>query len=89
MRTTLDLPDDLLREIKVRAAREDRTIKDLVTELLRRGLAAEPDRSRTAEARVELPLVRCAHPAHPSEEMTPERIAAVLLAEEGGRGPGA
>ncbi|MGE0057227.1 MAG: antitoxin, partial [Dehalococcoidia bacterium] len=41
MKTTLELPDDLMREIKVRAAREDRKLKDLVTELLRKGLAAQ------------------------------------------------
>ena len=29
-----------------------------------------------------LPLVRCAHQADPGEEMTPERVAALLLADD-------
>ncbi|MDT8438865.1 MAG: hypothetical protein RQ729_07660 [Wenzhouxiangellaceae bacterium] len=40
MRTTLELPDDLMRRIKVRAAATDRKLKDLVEELVRRGLEA-------------------------------------------------
>lgn len=86
MKTTVDLPDDLMREIKVRAARTDRKLKDAMADLLRRGLAARDADDSTAEhRRVELPLVRCAHPARPEEEMTPERVADVLLEEEAGR----
>lgn len=40
MKTTLELPDPLMRQIKVRAAKSDRTIKDVVTELITRGLKA-------------------------------------------------
>ena len=36
MKTTLDLPDDLLREAKAVAARRKTTLKDLVTRPLRR-----------------------------------------------------
>lgn len=32
---------------------------------------------------LKLPLVDCAHEAMPAEEMTPERVAEVLLEEEG------
>lgn len=42
MKTTLELPDQLMRQIKVRAAQSDRTIKDVVTELITRGLKATP-----------------------------------------------
>lgn len=38
MRTTLDLPDALMREVKIRAAQQDRKLKDLVEELIRVGL---------------------------------------------------
>jgi plasmid stability protein len=82
VKTTLDLPDDLMREIKVRAAREDRKLKDLVAELLRRGLrdeSANPDRIRN---RVKLPLIEGGHPAKPGEELTPERVAQILLDQE-------
>ncbi len=40
MRTTLDLPDDLMRELKIRAAGEGRRLKDVVAEVLRQGLAS-------------------------------------------------
>jgi plasmid stability protein len=82
MRTTLDLPDDLMRAVKMRAVRENRKLKDLVAELLRRGLAHEPEAPETPRRRVRLPLVRCAHVAGPGEEMTPERVAELLLAED-------
>jgi plasmid stability protein len=78
MKTTLEIPDDLMREIKVRAAREDRKLKDLVAELLRRGLT-EADRP---PRRVKLPLIHSTHPAAPGEEMTPERMAQILIDQE-------
>ena len=85
MKTTLDLPDELMRTVKVRAAREDRKLKDMIAELLRRGLADDSGAPRTVRSRVELPLVVCAHAARPSEEMTPERVAEILLDEDAER----
>ena len=38
MRTTLDLPNELVREIQQRAGNEGRKLKDVVVDLLRRGL---------------------------------------------------
>lgn len=47
MKTTLELPDELLRRIKIRAAAGDRKLKDTVEELIRRGLqVAEAESSR-------------------------------------------
>lgn len=42
VKTTLELPDELMRDIRVRAAQSDRRLKDVVEELLRRGLEAPP-----------------------------------------------
>jgi hypothetical protein len=39
MRTTIDLPDPLYRQLKARAALEGRSVKDLMHSLLRRALA--------------------------------------------------
>lgn len=39
MRTTVDLPDPLYRELKARAALEGRSVKELMHSLLRRALA--------------------------------------------------
>lgn len=82
MKTTLELPDELMREIKVRAAREDRKLKDLVAELLEEGLAVSGRGPSPRRHRVTLPLIQSSHPAAPGDELTPERVAEVLLQEE-------
>ena len=38
MKTTIELPDDLLTEVKIEAARRHRKLKELVPELVRAGL---------------------------------------------------
>lgn len=38
MKTTIDLPIDLVREIKIRAVNGGRNLKEVVTDLLRSGL---------------------------------------------------
>lgn len=40
MKTTLDLPDELMREVKIRAVHEHKKLKDTIAELLQKGLAA-------------------------------------------------
>jgi hypothetical protein len=42
MRTTIDLDDDILRELKRRQQAEHKTLGQLVSELLAPALAAEP-----------------------------------------------
>jgi len=81
VRTTVDLPVELLRAAKVRAAREGRSLKDVLIEAIGAGLAS-PERPPAAAQRVVGPLVECAHRATPGEEMTPDRAAAVLLGGE-------
>lgn len=82
MKTTLDLPDDLMRAVKIRAVNENRKLKDAIADLLKRGLSQESSPPKKVRKRVKLPLVRCAHKARPDEEMTPERAAEMLLEEE-------
>jgi plasmid stability protein len=91
MKTTLDLPDALVKQVKLRALRQGRKLKDAVADLLRKGLAAEKDvdseRSAPIVARdktTRLPLIQCKHAASPQDEMTPERVADMLLAQEAG-----
>ena len=38
MKTTLDLPEPLITEVKIRAAKEKRRMKDIIAEALERGL---------------------------------------------------
>ena len=40
MKATFDLPPELIREMKLRAVREGRKLRDLAADLLRRGLAS-------------------------------------------------
>lgn len=87
MKTTVDLPDELLRAVKIRAAAEGRRLREVMADLIRLGLeqetrGAQGRSGERTEARVRLPLVRCAHPAAPGEELTPERVAALLAADE-------
>ena len=41
MRTTVDIPDTLLKHLKARAALEGRTLRDLVVDLVEKGLRAQ------------------------------------------------
>lgn len=41
MKTTLDLPDDLIREMKIRAATQGRKLKEVMADALRSGLSLE------------------------------------------------
>ena len=66
MKTTLDLPDALVKEVKVRAVQEGRKLKDAVAELLRRGLAVStvpesppPEPVIGKDRRTGLPLIGC------------------------------
>ena len=54
MKTTLDLPDDLMRRVKTRAVQRNQKLKDAVTQLLESGIAAEPP--AISEARVPEPV---------------------------------
>ena len=66
MRTTIDLPDPMYRQIKSRAALEGRPVKDLLQELLRRGLAAEPAAALAVPAaRSKPPTVSAGRPLPP------------------------
>jgi len=44
MKTTLDLPDDLVREVKIRAVHERKKLKDAIAELIRKGMVADKRR---------------------------------------------
>jgi plasmid stability protein len=58
MKTTLELPDALMRAVRVRAAATDRKIKDVVAEAIASGLAASGDSVSSGEsARLKAPKV--------------------------------
>jgi hypothetical protein len=82
MKTTVDLPAELVRAIKIRAIEENRKLKEMIAELLQRGLEGSSNEQEAVGRRVRLPLVQTAHVAKAEEEITPERVAALLLDED-------
>lgn len=59
MRTTLDLPDALLRQLKARAALEGTSLKALVRSVVERALNAPPERAHHPSTRpTSLPSIR-------------------------------
>ena len=77
MKTTIELPGDLVREIKLRALHDGRKLKDAMADLLRQGLTARSPRG-TRASRVKLPLVQCRRAA----VLSPEQVAGALLKQE-------
>ncbi|MBE2283358.1 MAG: antitoxin [Prosthecobacter sp.] len=78
MKTTLELPGDLVREVKLRAVHEGRKLKDTVADLLRRGLAARKTNRAPKSSRVKLPLIQCRKAA----VLTPEQVSEILNGQE-------
>jgi len=48
MKTTLELPDELVREAKLRAVAQGRALKDLIAEFIRQGLGMAPPETPVA-----------------------------------------
>ncbi len=66
MRTTLDIPDELLTEIKVMCAQERATLKELIAELLRLGIRSRHTTIRTAPLPAPYRMSRSLDPAQVS-----------------------
>ena len=54
MKTTLDLPDELMREVKIRAVHENKKLKDAIADFIRKGLIAGRTRQRKIPKPVKL-----------------------------------
>lgn len=92
MKTTLDLPDELIREIKLRAVVQRRTVKELVADFLRQGLGLAPPALAVAPSAASmvqigpqgLPVIRSKHSA-PAARMSVKKLLQLeqaALAEE-------
>lgn len=81
MKTTIDLPDDLVREAKLRALMQGRTLRDLVADLIRQGLGMptpsghEPPLrgSAVVVGQDGLPVIRCRADA-PATTMSSQQL---------------
>jgi hypothetical protein len=61
MRTTVDIPDPLYREMKVRAAREGTTLKEIILEAVAQKLRTGKGTEKP-EKRAKFPVVRSKNP---------------------------
>ncbi len=89
METTIELPDDLVAEIKRRAVREGREVNDAIADIVRKGIdiSANTDRDSLAaviatDAKTGLPFVVPQFPADPLRALSPEEAAEILLQQE-------
>lgn len=82
VKTTIDLPENLVRAAKIRAVNEGRRLKDVMADAIATGLARSEELDGQLGARPQLPLIECAHGARPLEEVTPDRAAEILLDDE-------
>jgi len=82
MRTTLDLPDPLFREVKTRAVQQGVTLKDLLAQYIQAGMnAPASEASRVPRAHVPLPYFRKTEgPAIPARSNA--EIFAILEGED-------
>jgi plasmid stability protein len=84
MKTTMELPDALMMEVRLRAIHNGRKLKDEMEAVIRRGLAADGKGEIAQVARDQetgLPVIRVKHPAGRGE-MGPERVAEILNRQE-------
>jgi hypothetical protein len=88
MRTTVDLPDDLLRRAKSRAALNGTTLKELITRFVEQGLRRSAPTTATygRRRRSELPVARAAT-GQPLPDLTNADLYRILDEDEaaGGR----
>jgi hypothetical protein len=90
MKATFDLPDELVRQLKLRALRDGQKLKEAAANALRAGLEASSRPTAPAEKpaqvvkdkRTGLPVVQCRRAASRAQEPTPERVAEILIAQE-------
>ena len=89
MKITVDLPDALVKEIKLRALYDGQKLKDAIADLLRKGLEAPfapPEDSDgpgfIIDPETRLPLILTRNPATTWEELTPDRMKDILLEQE-------
>ena len=83
MRTTLDLPDETFRQLKVQAALNGMKLKELVTQLIQRGLAAGANQPTPLRERTPLPVAIRRDPnALPTPALTNAELYAILDEED-------
>jgi hypothetical protein len=88
MKITLDLPEDSIRRLKLRAVHDGRKLKDVAAEVVRAGL----DASRTSatskpvviskDKETGIPVIVGPKVGRSGKSLTPEQMAQVLVDQE-------
>jgi plasmid stability protein len=60
MRTTIDIPDEIYRKLKVKAAQEGRTVREIALRGIQREM--EPAEMRPARKKFEIPVIPSTRP---------------------------
>jgi hypothetical protein len=83
MRTTIDLPEDIFREAKAKAALDGMKLKDLITQYVEQGLreGKQPSSRPFSRRRSELPVARAAT-GHPIPVVTNADVHRFLEEED-------
>ena len=82
----MDLPDDLMRAIKLRALQEGKKLNEILPELLQSGLSTDMGATPPLAARIEIdkdtgfPVILGG--TTPTKSMTPTELSDILLAQE-------
>ena len=77
MRTTIDIPDEIFREIKITAAEEGKTFREIALRRLRRETHETSPRPKVRK--LELPLIRSSRPG--TLNLTNEMIDDILYSD--------
>ena len=84
MKTTVEIPDELMKAIKLRAIQEGKKLNEIMPELLTRGLKDnEPKLSKARiglDKRTGLPVIFCKKA--PKGDLTPAQLSEILLEQE-------
>jgi hypothetical protein len=83
MRTTIDLPEDLFREVKTRAVQQGTTLKNLMTQFILSGLAVQEPSSKLVVRRMPPPVaIRRIPEQSPRPALSNRELYAILDAED-------
>lgn len=87
MKTTVEIPDSLMRAIKMRAIQEGMKLKEIMPQLLENGLLAELKPKETlstprigVDKDTGYPVILGG--TRPKKSMTPQELSDILLAQE-------
>ena len=82
MRTTLDLPDDLMRQAKAVAALRGMKLRELIASFIEQGLGKAPQASPPEKVKRKLPKGVKKSTGKPIRALSNAEIEALILSEE-------